>query len=253
MWKPLIYNNVDYGKNYEISEYGEIRSLITGRILAKTKNEKGYFQTSIKGKCIKIHRAVAINFVDGYKEGLEVNHKDGNKENNHFNNLEWCTHKQNVKHSVDKELRGKLIGVICKESGKYFESCKRASEEYGIDYDKLLYHFSKYGKYEIKENEITLIPNKESNYMKNRKLKDKCPVCGKEKHITSSVCKKCFSCSQRKKIPSKEEITELFLGGNSFDLIGKKFGVTGNAVRKWCKKYKLPIKTKEWKEIIKTY
>lgn len=249
MWKPLIYNDVDYGKNYQISECGEIRSLITGRILAKAKNEKGYFQTSIKGKCIKIHRAVAINFVDGYKEGLEVNHKDGNKENNHFNNLEWCTHKQNVKHSVDKELRGKLIGVICKESGKYFESCKRASEEYGIDYDKLLYHFSKYGKYVISEKKITLIPKKESKYAKSRKLKDICPICGKEKYITSSLCKKCVYSVPKKQIPTKEEITELLLNGNSFVSIGKKFGVTDNAVRKWCRKYNIPEKTKEWKKI----
>ena len=47
-------------------------------------------------KRITIHKLVAENFIN--KPILEVNHKDGNKENNSINNLEWVTTKENIIH-----------------------------------------------------------------------------------------------------------------------------------------------------------
>tara|TARA_R110002126_G_C10066139_1_gene462155 strand:- start:64 stop:408 length:345 start_codon:yes stop_codon:yes gene_type:complete len=51
---------------------------------------------------IKVHKLVALHFVDGYKEGLQVNHIDEDKTNNHSSNLEWCTSQYNVEYSVSK-------------------------------------------------------------------------------------------------------------------------------------------------------
>lgn len=80
-----------------------------------SKNPKGYLITnimmpdgSIKG--ISIHGAVAKSFLgDQTIYGLEVNHIDGNKENNRLDNLEWVTRSENIKHSVD--VLGEHIGV----------------------------------------------------------------------------------------------------------------------------------------------
>lgn len=55
--------------------------------------------TNSNKKFINIHRLVAIHFCEGFKEGLVVNHKDGNTLNNHYSNLEWVTQKQNNDHA----------------------------------------------------------------------------------------------------------------------------------------------------------
>jgi hypothetical protein len=84
-------------------------------------------------------------FVHGYKKGLQVNHKDGNKKNNAAYNLEWVTTQQNIKHSVENGLnaRGQRHGmskiteyqakkIIEYDKSKRF-SRKELSEIYGID------------------------------------------------------------------------------------------------------------------------
>lgn len=69
------------------------------------KHTNGYMRGVIYGKDRYIHRLVAELFVsnpNGYKE---VNHKDGDKTNNHVDNLEWCTRAQNCKHTFQTGLR----------------------------------------------------------------------------------------------------------------------------------------------------
>ncbi len=51
------------------------------------------------------HRLLALTFISGYSDGLQVNHKDGNKLNNRLSNLEWVTPKQNIKHAMSIGLR----------------------------------------------------------------------------------------------------------------------------------------------------
>lgn len=58
-----------------------------------SKNSKGYH--------FRIHRLVAEHYVDGWFEGAELDHKDRNKHNNHYTNLEWVTHAENLKRSYE--------------------------------------------------------------------------------------------------------------------------------------------------------
>jgi hypothetical protein len=67
--------------------------------------QPGYCKTSlvladgITRKLAGVHRLVAIAFVPG-DNSLDVNHKDLNKANNHWTNLEWCSHADNIKHGM---------------------------------------------------------------------------------------------------------------------------------------------------------
>lgn len=76
-----------------------------------------------------------------------------------------------------------------------------------------------------------------------------CPDCGKEIIRTSKRCKACKDLRQQKvERPTREDLKSL-IREKSFVQIGKDYGVTDNAIRKWCKKYNLPSK----RAIIKTY
>lgn len=73
----------------------------------------GYLQTMLLGDdgryhTKKVHRLVCSAFYG--KSNLEINHKDGNKLNNHLENLEYCTHSENVQHAFDNGLTRALCG-----------------------------------------------------------------------------------------------------------------------------------------------
>lgn len=91
-------------KNYIIHEDGKVVNIRTGRVLKFSKNQKGYVQIQLsengKAKTITLHRLVYINFMRDVPPGLEINHIDGNKENNHISNLELVTKKENMMKAV---------------------------------------------------------------------------------------------------------------------------------------------------------
>lgn len=104
-WKPIKgYENL-----YWISDKGRVKS--KRKILKQRINHKGYFDISLsknsKKQMFIVHRLVAIHFIKGYKNRLQVNHKDGNKKNNNSNNLEWATCKENIQHAIKNNLRAK--------------------------------------------------------------------------------------------------------------------------------------------------
>ena len=93
---------------------GQIRNKTNGHILSWRKN-KEYFSVaiSVNKKAIYklIHRLVAEAFIPNPNNFPEINHMDGNKENNCVENLEWCTRSQNLKHAYDNNLRYPKMGV----------------------------------------------------------------------------------------------------------------------------------------------
>lgn len=110
IWKRLIYQGEDYGNFYEISNYGEIRNSKTHKIRKKNISKTGYYfvSGSLGSKDDKItfknHKALAETFIPNPNNLPIINHIDGNKLNNDIDNLEWCTHSENVKHALDHNL-----------------------------------------------------------------------------------------------------------------------------------------------------
>jgi hypothetical protein len=91
---------------YEVSNQGDVRNKKTGLILQPHLNkEGGYRRVNIGGKHRYVHRLVAESFYDGDPKKLDVNHIDGNKENNTLSNLEWVTRKENIKHAFINGLK----------------------------------------------------------------------------------------------------------------------------------------------------
>ena len=100
---------------YQASNYGNIRSTSyeghEGWIknLKLSKRKDGYLQVQLYEKKYLVHRLVASTFL-GEKEQLLINHKDGNKQNNCINNLEWVTSSENTIHAYSNSLKKKYYG-----------------------------------------------------------------------------------------------------------------------------------------------
>lgn len=99
VWKEIPGTNGEYN----ISNYGRVKTAKTGRILSPAIDARGYervclFKTN-RNKRYKVHRLVALTFIPNPNNKGQVNHKDGNKRNNCVDNLEWVTNQENMDHS----------------------------------------------------------------------------------------------------------------------------------------------------------
>ena len=100
-----------YTKYHEVWENGMIWSKKNKKFISLNRhNGNGYLNFGLpveNGKMANayVHIAVAKCFIPNPNNLKEVNHKDGNKQNNHVSNLEWVTRGENVKHSYDTKLR----------------------------------------------------------------------------------------------------------------------------------------------------
>lgn len=96
IWKPI-----DQFPNYNVSNLGNIKNIITNKPL-KSVCKDGYCNISLVNdkiqKTLKVHRLVALAFIENPENKSDVNHKDKNKINNHVSNLEWMTRKENNIH-----------------------------------------------------------------------------------------------------------------------------------------------------------
>jgi len=105
-----------YEGYYEVTDCGKVISLkrttTNGKTLAQGSNGAGYKTVTLSkngnSQTHLVHRLVVMSLVGQPPAGkTDVNHKDGNKHNNHIENLEWVSRQENIQHSVDNGLQPK--------------------------------------------------------------------------------------------------------------------------------------------------
>jgi hypothetical protein len=117
VWKDVK----DYEGLYQVSNFGRVKSLKREWSTNKNKRchddiimkicnlSRGYQGVPLckdgKTKTFKVHRLVAIAFIDNPLDKPQINHIDCDKKNNHFSNLEWVTNSENLEHAIENNLR----------------------------------------------------------------------------------------------------------------------------------------------------
>lgn len=149
IWKPVK----DYECQYEVSNFGRIRSLdreitnffgtktkLKGRVLRGSLLNNGYLTICFSSKTKKyVHQVVAEAFLLPSEFKHTVNHKDGNKTNNHIDNLEWNTYKQNNNHAREIGLNNQH-GENCnlsKYSDQFIDAVRNVHKKYNPSYEDL--------------------------------------------------------------------------------------------------------------------
>ena len=150
------------GNIYSLPRKGTVKHI---RKISQNKNKFGYMQVVLmkdnKMKTYLVHRLVAIAFIPNLDNLPQVNHKDGNKQNNVVDNLEWCSVSYNTKHAYENNLGGfrdvvnknlikinneksyNFIEITNEYETKIFTSTKDASEYLNTHKDNITRAFRK--------------------------------------------------------------------------------------------------------------
>ena len=108
---------------------GDIYSIKTNRVLKQTKTKDGYLKVTLwkngKGTTKKTHQFLALAWIANPHNKPQVNHINGNKEDNRIENLEWVTGKENMIHAIK-------TGLVSSEKAK--EGYQTKLKKYGKKY-----------------------------------------------------------------------------------------------------------------------
>lgn len=106
----------ELGANYLIFSDGRVYSKKKNKFLKPFYNTNRYLCVDIYKKNERIHRLVAEKFIPNPNNYNQVNHIDGNKDNNDVSNLEWCSNRMNVTHY----FKSTSPGVTITKSNTYY-------------------------------------------------------------------------------------------------------------------------------------
>lgn len=85
-----------YEGRYAITKGGKVYSYSRDNFMKPYKTNLGYLKVALDKKKYRVHRLVAITYLDNNLNLPEVNHKNGIRDDNRLDNLEWCTRLQNM-------------------------------------------------------------------------------------------------------------------------------------------------------------
>ena len=127
---------VKQATRYLISSHGRITG-VSGKLLKTNAPSGRYPRVSLcthvgKTQNFTVHRLVAFHFLPRDKERKHVNHIDGNRENNHVENLEWCTHTENMQHAAKNDMLNIITKPVENSKGEIFDSVRLASKAYSV-------------------------------------------------------------------------------------------------------------------------
>ena len=119
------WKKIDGYKYYFVSNFGRVKSTNDKgnwgdkRTLKIIVRKSGYCVVNLhsyrgavkKMKQYRVHQLVAKAFIPNPEKKPIINHLDGNKENNHVSNLEWCTQSENMIHAYKNGLCSRKKGV----------------------------------------------------------------------------------------------------------------------------------------------
>jgi len=247
-WKPQG-GNYRYVKRY-IKELNLDISHFTlkGKLTQKKKgNEKNVEDYLSKNSYIKSDTLKWKLFSSGLKKymcenchcthwngkqiSLQLHHINGDNTDNRLENLQiLCPNCHSQTDNFCGLSNNENMIYYCRCCGKIIE--KKQTKLCDECYEKMV-------NGELNINEIL-------TYSKIKRF-GICVDCGKKIDIGATRCNKCNGKIHRKvERPNKETLYDL-IKNNSFTNIAKMYGVTDNAIRKWCKKYGLPYKKRELK------
>lgn len=157
-WKSVL----GYEDYFEVSNHGKVRSLTREVIKSDGKAQKvhgrelmpfvrdssrialvrhyriGLHVNGVQKKYF-VHRLVAAAFIRPPTDNEIINHKDNNGLNNYYENLEWCTHKENVAHchkqnrqNREKVLESQAKTIIVIKQKKMNRELSRVGKTYGF-------------------------------------------------------------------------------------------------------------------------
>lgn len=149
LWRPAV----GFSDKYYVSNMGRIfttsaHNKRNNPAIMKPALTDGYLRTVMNRKTIKVHRIVAMTWIENPNGKPQVNHKNGDKTDNRVANLEWCNNSENQLHAyrtgLSKPLRGNknprtklnendVLRFKCEWSSRpRLKTRKQYAEEFGV-------------------------------------------------------------------------------------------------------------------------
>lgn len=147
-------------QDYEVSTAGHVRRKVNNHyIVMKPWINSGYYTVRLSNNNFSedwlVHRLVAITFIANPENKAEVNHIDGNKLNNHLENLEWVTKSENAKHAwklglsyrtdeakaraTEASVKKTSVPIFCHQTNMLYPSISAASRKLNLDVSRVHY------------------------------------------------------------------------------------------------------------------